>query len=226
MSTISVTNVKHESSASNNLVLTSGGDTQVIGALGLGGATYGTSGQFLQSQGSGSAPQWATASTGNDYNFASGSASGTSILITGIPSTAMQITFNLSDIGWTTAGYNPILRVGNSSGIRSTAGDYYWVGGFFGAGQGALYSNTGIITNYGFTATSDRLHGSIYLSKFSSNTWKVIYQGISRAYSGGTTYVLGGAGSAYAGGTLDRVELSMNGGSFNTGAYNVNVLTE
>jgi len=63
MSTIRVTNVKHESSASNNLVLTSGGATQITGALGLGGATYGTSGQVLTSQGSGSAPQWVNAST-------------------------------------------------------------------------------------------------------------------------------------------------------------------
>ena len=35
-----------------------------VGALGIGGANYGTSGQVLTSQGASSAPQWADASSG------------------------------------------------------------------------------------------------------------------------------------------------------------------
>ena len=80
MSTINVTNLKQESSSTNSLVLTSGGDTQVIGALGLGGATYGTSGQVLTSAGSGSTPTWTTPTslsnaedgTGTNFEFNSG----------------------------------------------------------------------------------------------------------------------------------------------------------
>jgi len=80
MSTIKVTNLKHETSSSDNLVLTSGGDTQITGALGLGGATYGTSGQVLTSAGSGSTPTWTTPTSltnaedgaGNNFEFNSG----------------------------------------------------------------------------------------------------------------------------------------------------------
>ena len=54
--------------ASGNLDLGTGGNTRFrigsAGQLGIGGATYGSSGQVLTSQGSGAAPQWATAAGG------------------------------------------------------------------------------------------------------------------------------------------------------------------
>ena len=55
------------------------------GALGIGGTAFGTSGQVLTSQGSGSAPQWATPATGANLVVGTQqSASGTSIELTSI----------------------------------------------------------------------------------------------------------------------------------------------
>jgi hypothetical protein len=60
MSTLSTTNIKHPSSASNNLVLTNGGATQI------GGLTYptadGSNGQYLKTNGSGTL-SWVTPSS-------------------------------------------------------------------------------------------------------------------------------------------------------------------
>ena len=61
MSRLNVANFRHPDATADSVVITSGGDTQINRALGLGGATYGTSGQVLTSAGSGSAPTWGSA---------------------------------------------------------------------------------------------------------------------------------------------------------------------
>jgi hypothetical protein len=187
----------------------------------------GNAGQYLQTNGSG-VLSWQTVSdtTGNDYNFASGSLSGASVVITGIPADAMQIVVNFDGVGWSVAGYNPIVRLGNSGGISGN-GNYLWTNGFTGDSSSALWYGDGFLLNYGFTANDDRIHGSLYLSKFSGNTWKASWQGISSKYSGSSNYILLGAGSGNAGGTLDRLEILISSPSaFNTGSYNINVFTE
>jgi hypothetical protein len=186
----------------------------------------GSSGQYLQTNGSGGLSwQTVTASTGNDYNFASGSLSGSSVVITGIPADAMQIVVNLDAVGWSVTGYNPIIRLGNSGGI-SGSGNYLWTNAYGGSGNAALWYGDGFLLNYGFTGNTSRIHGSLYLSKFSGNTWKATWHGIDSTYTS-TAYVLFGAGSGNAGGTLDRLEILISSPSaFNTGSYNINVFTE
>ena len=61
MTRINVGNIRHPDASADALQLTSGGDVQVIRALGLGGATYGTSGQVLTSGGASAAPSWGSA---------------------------------------------------------------------------------------------------------------------------------------------------------------------
>jgi len=186
----------------------------------------GTSGQYLQTNGSGTL-SWATVTdtTGNDYNFASGSLSGSSILITGIPADAMQIVVNLDAVGWSVTGYNPIIRLGNSGGI-SGSGNYLWTNAYGGSGNAALWYGDGFLLNYGFTGNTSRIHGSFCLNKFSADTWKATWHGIDSTYTS-TAYVLFGAGSGNAGGTLDRLEILISSPSaFNNGSYNVNVFTE
>ena len=77
--------------------------------------------------------------------------------------------------------------------------------------------------NQGFGGTSERMYGTLELKKRTSNTWGAVYTSMSSNFSGG---LCGGCGDAYAGGTLDRIQLAVNTGSFSTGFYTINVYTE
>jgi hypothetical protein len=80
MSRINVANFRHPDATADSITVTSDGDTQINRALGLGGATYGTSGQVLTSAGSGAVPTWTTPTSlsnaedgaGTDFEFNSG----------------------------------------------------------------------------------------------------------------------------------------------------------
>ena len=67
------------------------------GAFGLSGANYGTSGQVLTSQGSGSAPQWATPLSSGSTNTYWGGGS-TEVDFLNIPSTANFITISFNNL--------------------------------------------------------------------------------------------------------------------------------
>ena len=92
------------------------------GQLGIGGATYGTSGQVLTSQGSGSAPQWVSA--GYTSLGRTNTTSGSSYTVTGIPTTARHVVIVFSNISVNnTTVPHLTLQVGNGS-LNSS--DYYW----------------------------------------------------------------------------------------------------
>src|SRR6056300_736104 len=94
MSRINVANFRHPDATADSITVTSDGDTQINRALGLGGATYGTSGQVLTSQGSGSAPQWATPVAGlTKTTGSSTSLSGSRTTLTGVPANAVEVIF-------------------------------------------------------------------------------------------------------------------------------------
>ena len=121
---------------------TSGQDRFVIGSsgqFGIGGATYGTSGQVLTSQGSGSAPQWATPAGLVDYGGTS--ANGTSIInITGISldcrllkiyimhfsssnNNSPQISLRLGNGSVSSASYTGRVFESSSNGTQAIPGD-------------------------------------------------------------------------------------------------------
>ena len=225
MSTIKVTNLKQESSASNNLVLTSGGDTQITGALGLGGATYGTSGQVLTSQGSGSAPQWATPAGGN-ANLVVGtqqSASGTSIALTSIPSSCQKIEIILYQVSWdATASLR--WQLGDFGGYESSGyfnQTMYWADGTSnqsGTSTGSFGFNTwtnsshavnAVIRLYRRHTTGQNWHSeSIADSTFSDNEMHMQ------------------VGTKDLSASLDRVQLfPSSGASFDTGQIQFNYWT-
>jgi hypothetical protein len=197
------------------------------GQLGIGGATYGSSGQFLQSQGDSAAPQWATpaSDTGNDYNFASGNANSSSHLVTGIPSDAVKIVINLSNVGWSLNSTLLFVRLGNSNGINTTAGGYTWSSVYTGTTTGSGTSDSSYILNEGFGPTTARIYGTLTLNRHFEDAWIGTYLGRD---SQNANYVLSGAGYGNSGNgsAVDRLELAVNQGSMNTGAWNVNVFTE
>ena len=208
MSTIKVTNLKHETSSSDNLVLTSGGDTQITGALGLGGATYGTSGQVLTSAGSGAVPTWSAAT--NLTRVATQSATGSSITFGSLPSTVRKITILLNEISLT--GSDSLLfRVGTSSGLVTT--------GYASRTQYADASSTS-----GQTATNGFIHiqnasgaisrGAIELFNITGNVW------VQKGMTSTSAALLFSAGVVDAGAQVTQVAIQMSGAdSFDAGSF-------
>ncbi len=220
MSRINVANFRHPDGASDNITLTSGGDTQITGALGLGGATYGTSGQVLTSQGSGSAPQWASPG-GMTWLRPEETTSGGAITITGIDTNAAMIVVSLYQVSQTATSTNQLtLRVGNGS--IDTSSSYFWS-----VSRGVSFNsiNSGnnayrlIVSAY--TSPSFVFSGNIILLRTkdaSDPRWTFSH---NLTENGGANEPIYGAGSySNASGLIDRVQLIPDG-SFNNGSFRV-----
>jgi len=215
MSTIKVTNLRNESSGTNNLVLTSGGDTQITGALGLGGATYGTSGQVLTSAGSGSTPTWADVSASNLTRGTEVSATGSSVLFSSIPSGVRRITLILDSVSLSGAD-NLLVQIGDSGGLETT--------GYVSRAQYMDNSSTGASTS-----TSGFLHwssgsafasrGTFVLVNMSGNKW------VSTGITTNDSVTNLSSGVKTLSGTLTQIALDTTGtNSFDGG--NVNIFYE
>jgi len=194
------------------------------GAFGLSGANYGTSGQVLTSQGSGSAPQWATPATGANLVVGTQqSASGTSIELTSIPTNCQKIEIICYQVSWNT-----------TASLRWQLGDF---GG---------YENTGYFnqTMYWVNGTSNQ--SSTSTGSFGLNTWTGSGHGVNtviRLYRRHTTgqnwnseciadTTLSGTEMMIQAGTkdlsagLDRVQLfPSNSASFDNGFIQFNYWT-
>jgi len=127
MSTIATTNIKEPSSATNNITLTSGGDTTISGNATISGLTYptadGTAGQVLATNGNG------TLSFANNiaYSTAQATTSGTSpIEFTDVPTGVKKITIIFDDVGTDGSGSEVNVQLSTSasyvtSGYTSTS---------------------------------------------------------------------------------------------------------
>lgn len=220
MSTIKVTNLKHESSSSDNLVLTSGGDTQITGALGLGGATYGSSGQVLTSAGSGSTPTWATPA-GWTYDLTGTSLTGASVTVDSIPSDVQAIHMVIDGLSVSSAVEWDIL-VGTSSG--DTTSGYDFIAGYYGNTSDTRGSTTDAFTTKG---TNDAAYANYAIMKLergdaNGNRWFAHYRG--RVPGQSKVYFMNGY--VDAGGTLDRVTISAPTGTLDAGTVYVHYRVE
>jgi hypothetical protein len=143
-------------------------------------------------------------------------ASGASIDFTGIPSWVKRLTVVLDVVSQNT-GTSPALlfQLGTSGGVVSTG---YLALGSTNGGSNTL-STTGF-TLRGPSGANSLFSGIFTFVSFGSNIW------IHNSYNVDTTntqYSAGG-GKIALGGTLDRVRIVANGGSFNGG--NINILYE
>ena len=185
------------------------------GQWGIGGATYGTSGQVLTSGGASAAPTWATpASSGFTLGTPVATTSGTEVNFTGIPATVRQIilTFN----GVSNDGGTYRIRIGDSGGLETT--------GYVSAS--ALLRNANNVsvndstTGYTFSlfGAGDELRGSVTLTcqSTSANTW------VASGVVGLTDLILTTVtGTKSLSGTLDRVSFQCTGGNFDAGSINI-----
>ena len=127
MSTIATTNIKEPSSATNNITLTSGGDTTISGNATISGTinnlTYptadGTAGQVLKTDGSGTLSFASPLTYDTAHTFDNTTNEKT---FTGIPSTAKRITMVVQGVSAASIAAAQIcVRVGTSAGLNTSA---------------------------------------------------------------------------------------------------------
>ena len=178
----------------------------------------GTSGQVLTSQGSGSAPQWATVSTSNlTRGTAQSTSSGTGVTFTGIPSTARKITVMFDGVSTTGSTTNDVVIVQIGSGSITTTGyTAVW-----------MYSNSGS-TGTGNVSTgfpiangdqSYSFNGWMILTNVSGNTW--VAGSVVQGDLPGNDALGFGSGKITLGGTLDQLKITTVGSSFDGGSVNI-----
>ena len=175
----------------------------------------GTSGQVLTSQGSGSAPQWATpAGTTWTWDTTQTTLSGnSSVTVSGIPSTATRLLVHFYNIS-NNANDDWIFRLGNSGGIV-TSGYNVSAGYMF---SGTSYRSTGFYT-YATGTASHKWTGFIDCVKIGGNLWYC--QMFFNAESDGNVhYAVGKVGVT----TLDRINFSTNSGTFDDGGIYVSYM--
>ena len=184
------------------------------GNLGANGANYGTSGQFLQSQGSGSAPQWATVSASNLTRMTYvTTTSGSSFDVTNIPSGVRRIVIAFNGISL--SGTDKFLvQLGDSGGIETSGylSGNSWVGGPYPAFRS---STSGFI--WGMEGGGYEFLGSMVIHNVTGNTWISHQVG-----SSGTYYTQCGGGVKTLSHELTQLRLTVTGSNtFDQGGFTV-----
>lgn len=181
------------------------------GAWGLAGANYGTSGQSLISQGSGTPPVWGTPIINSATPV---SASGTAVDFTGIPSWAKRVTVIFSGIS--SNGTVPIfIQIGDAGGIEGTgySGGVATIQGT--NATSATSSTTGFLLLFASVAAAT-YNGSATLSLITGNTW--VLSSILGQNNGLAHF---GHGTKATSDTLTQVRVSVSGDSFDAGTLSI-----
>jgi hypothetical protein len=222
MTRLNVGNIRHPDATTDSITVTSDGDTQINRALGLGGATYGTSGQVLTSAGSGAAPTWQT-SAGLQWGDEEVSLSGSGQLWTGIPADVKQVVVAYQ--AWSNASLSSwICEIGDSGGLETSG--YVNVQCYSGSSSSGSTNSSN--TSWGMSAFTDPVyisHGVIRITlvEASSNLWECQWLNAVQGTSNGHFWHVGGHKSLS--GTLDRVQIRPGTGNFDSGKANLLYLT-
>ena len=212
MSTVQATNLKHGSSASNNIVLDASGNTTISGAATISGNAVVTG--TLQANGV----------TGSVYPLVLGTAqastSGTAIDFTGIPSWARRVTVMFNGVS-TNGTAIPLIQIGSSSGVETSG--YLGAAAMIIAGASAANYTTGAGLATAWAATI-LLHGTVQINLMTPSTNLWVFSGaLSRSDSAAMHFTA--ANKALAG-ALDRVRITTVGGTDLFDAGSINLLWE
>jgi hypothetical protein len=187
------------------------------GQLGIGGATYGTSGHVLTSGGASAAPTWAAAPGTITSGTAVASTSGTSIDFTSIPAGVKRVTVMFS--GVSTSGTSLIhIRLGTSSGVEATN----YLGSSQDPANSAVYSTGFALAPNNLAA--DILHGQWIFSLLNATNY--IWAESHFIGRSNNNLVAFGAGSKTLSGTLDRVRITTVNGTDTFDAGSINIMYE
>lgn len=171
----------------------------------------GTSGQYLQTDGSGGLSWQTVTDTGATWTtVSSASLNGqSSVSITGIPNTATQIILTLNTVQMA-GNFDWGVRAGTSSGLDSS--NYDIIRGYSGGSLGGSGA-TDHWFGYGTASTAFVLNGELTIYKMTGNVWHG--NGVLHYTSGGTGRFTHGKVSL--GGALDRIGIFTLGSTFSTG---------
>ena len=182
------------------------------GQLGIAGENYGTSGQFLQSQGSGSVIQWASAPTWTQQSISTVQ-SGTEHEMTGIPSSAKEVMIQFNGISG--SGSGQLMFVLGNSGGYSTSG--YNISAGYHPNENYV-KRTDSIKFHGVNSDNYFVTGRIHLwYPVHSNEWWCEGNAFPDENEGQYKHHV--YGRANSGGTLTKIKMTLdNSASFdNTG---------
>jgi hypothetical protein len=185
------------------------------GEIGIAGANYGTSGQVLTSNGSGSSPSWTTVAALTAGTAVS--ATGTAVDFTGIPSSVKRITVMIDAVS-TDASATLAVQLGDSGGIETSG----YTGGLAWTGPSTGSSGSASTFPLAIGAASDTVSGHAVITKVSGNTW-VLSSTVARD-NDDLVFISGGSKGLSA--TLDRIRITTTGGSASFDGGTVNILYE
>ena len=188
------------------------------GEIGIAGANYGTSGQVLQSQGSGSAVQWATPASGWVHGSEVSLNGNVSITLTGVPDGASHIRYLIRYMSFdSTAQPRVQLQKSTTGGTKSIITSGYQSYATYhstSSNSGGAGGNTDCMDIFeGYSNALNALFGSVDIYRIGTNG------------SDGTNYFIQHQGVANYDGTLSAnflsnsyIELGTNSTDFISGA--------
>ena len=197
------------------------------GEIGLGGANYGTAGQVLTSQGSGSPAQWASAGGSISAGARYTNPNTTSVEWTSLPANiqALEMGYASAYAGTNNAENERIvLRLGTSGGyVTSNYNNYSWNMYASAVGHGFSTAKSAFIPYYWIDAT-DRATTMFTLRRMgTSNTFQAQWH---EYISGGHNYVAMGGGYVDLGAELTQVRFqTVNNNATINGSYWMNYTT-
>lgn len=138
--------------------------------------------------------------------------------VTGIPSDATEIVMTWKEVGNTgSVGVNPKIQIGTSSGLVTSGYSFRGINHYSGGTAGMVYGTNSVadIGNWGSTAIYD-----VYCHLFhtGNNIWLAdTAWNISVSYTAHYTFL----GRVELGGTLDRIAMNVDSGTFSGGTARV-----
>lgn len=249
MSQIKNNEITHTgNSGTSNIVLGSSGEVTPsklkIGSDAQGDVMYyngtqytrlakGSAGQALIMNSGATAPEWGTGGSKWTQGSSTSFGTGTSVLITGIPSTAVMIVITYHHVSCaSTNADNFIMRCGTSSGITGNAGENRGLSAYMqdnDTGEVNAGDDNIPLAPYAFTAHDGYHHGHVILTKW--DTGKYHAQGAclnttSSLTGAPSTYAITLTGEVYLGAALERIQMQFHNGTgtFDDGDYAISWL--
>jgi hypothetical protein len=173
----------------------------------------GSSGQYLQTNGSGGLSWQTVADTQITESAVFATTSGSEVIIDSIPSDAKRIMITFQGLSCTDSN-NHIIRIGDSGGIETSG---YVDRVRTATSSLASFTNGWHIGVFG-NATALR-YGHAFLTTTGSNLW--VCTGITGLEYSGGSQVADWGGHKTLSGTLDRVSISLLSGTFDAGSFRV-----
>jgi hypothetical protein len=195
------------------------------GAIGLSGSNFGTSGQVLTSQGSGSPVQWASLPSGLAVTSSTVTASGTGNTFGSLPSGLRRVNLTFNGLS-TSLGVRIGVRIGGSGGLVATG--YNLASCFFGVGYNGFFNtNDSLFGATGWADASNIYNGKVEITRHSSaaTTTNVIYFLQLTMNLSGFNYIHMVQGHVTLPTELTQVRMMPESGNFDAGTIEIDYLS-